>query len=147
MRDDLWIAERERPAAGEIDVPEDAHVLIRRHGTPIHPGPTKIIGQSWEYLDCQAVEFAHAGSVADVQLMHAKRTRYLIRASNLFSVEPDVGAKIDAIEMQPSVPIAIAGRQPKFSSIPPGSAERAVFRHRPQREVCAYWIAATRHQS
>ena len=60
MRDDLWITERERPAAGEIDVPEDAHVLSGRHGTPIHPGPTKISGQSREYLDCQAVEFAHA---------------------------------------------------------------------------------------
>src|SRR5207302_10595439 len=72
---------------------------------------------------------------------------YLIRSSNLFTIEPDVGAKIDAIEMQPNVLIAIVGRQLKFSPVPPGNAEGAIFRHRPQREVCADWITATRHQS
>src|SRR5260370_22641300 len=147
VRDGLWITECERHAAGEIDLTEDAHVLIRRHWIPINPGPTKIIGQSWEYLDCQGIDFAHARCIADVQLMPAERTGDLIRSGNLFSVEPDVGAKIDAIEMQPDVPSAITGRHLKFSSIPPGNAEGTVFRHRPQREVCSDWIAATRHHS
>src|SRR2546425_13321113 len=79
--------------------------------------------------------------------MQAKCAGYLIRGSNLLAVEPDVGAKVDAIQMQPNVSITIAGRQLKFSSVPPGNAEGAVFRHRPQGEVCADWITATRHQS
>src|SRR5258708_16952604 len=140
MRDDLRITERDLPAAGEVNITEDSHVFIRRHRVPIDPGPAKIIGQSWEYLDCQRIEFARPSGVADVQLMHAKRSGDLIRGGNLFAVEPNVGAKIDAIEMQPNILAAVTCRQTKFSSIPPGNAERAVFGHRTQREVCADWI-------
>src|SRR6266436_3352867 len=147
MRDDLRITEGDLPAAGKVNITEDAHVFIRRHRVPIDPGPTKIIGQSWEYLDCQRIEFARPSGVTDIQLMHPERPGDLIRGGNLFAVEPDVGAKIDAIEMQPNVATAIVSRQTKFSSIPPGNAERTVFRHRPQREVCADWIVATRHHS
>src|SRR5258706_1005370 len=99
VRDGLWVTEGERPAAGKIGVTEAAHVLIRRHGTPVYPGPTKVIGQSREYLDCQSIEFAYPGRLADVQFMHAEGTGNLIRVGNLFSVEPDIGAKINAIEM------------------------------------------------
>src|SRR5260370_34130246 len=95
VRDGLWITECERPAAGEIDLTEDAHVLIRRHWIPINPGPTKIIGQSWEYLDCQCIHFAHARCIADVMLMTAERTGDLSLLANLVSTYPTVSTNID----------------------------------------------------
>ena len=146
MRDGLRITERYRPAAGEINFTEDAHVLIRRHGAPIDPGPAEIIGLLREDFNGQSIQSC-ARRVADVQLMQAKCAGYLIGSGNLLTIEPDVRPKVDAIQMQPNVSITIAGRQAKFSSIPPGNAEGTVFRHRPQREVCADWITATRHQS
>src|SRR6266571_4397822 len=109
MRDHLWITERYRPAAGEIDVTEDAHVFIGRHGAPIDPGPTEIIGLLREDLNGQSIQSC-ARHVADVQLMQAKCAGYLIRRGNLFTIEPDVRPKVDAIQMQPNVSIAIAGR-------------------------------------
>ena len=60
----------------------------------------------------------------DFQFMDAKGPGYLIRCGNLFAVEPDVGAEVDALELQPDVLAAITCGNPKLSSIPPGNAER-----------------------
>src|SRR5437870_3990527 len=101
MRDYLRIAQGEWAAGRDVNITEDAHVLIRRHRVPVDPRPAQIIGLLWKNLDGQGIELASAGCIADVQLMHAERAGDLIRGGNLLAVEPDVGAKIHAIEVQP----------------------------------------------
>src|SRR5258708_2642281 len=79
--------------------------------------------------------------------MEAERSGYLIRGGNLTSVEPDICAEIDAIEMQPDILTGITCREMKVSSIPPGRAKGTVFGHREIRKVCANGIGAARDVS
>ena len=68
--------------------------------------------------------------VADVQLMNAKCARYFIRPGNPLTVQPDIRAKIYALELKPYLMSAINWRKTKLSSIPPGVAKRTILRHR-----------------
>ena len=48
---------------------------------------------------------------------------------DLLAVDPDIGPVVDAIQMQPRILAGEICRQRKLGAIPPGAAERAVFRH------------------
>src|SRR6266496_68089 len=99
MSDYLRISQRDWPTAGQIDVAKDSHVFIRRHGIPIHPGPTQIVRLLWKDFDCQRIQTAGAHHILDVQFMNAECPSYLGRVGNLLTIKPDVRPEVNAIEM------------------------------------------------
>src|SRR5713226_8681481 len=74
--------------------------------------------------------------------MEAERPCYLVRGGNLTTVEPDVCAEVDAIEMQPDILTCVTCRKMKVGSIPPRRAKGTVFGHREIRKVCTNGISA-----
>src|SRR6185437_996749 len=76
-------------------------------------------------LDGQGVA-AGVGDAGDVKLELAEGAAHLIFTGDLFAVEPDTGAIVDAAEVEPQSLAGEGGRQGKFGAIPPGDGVGAV---------------------
>src|SRR5438552_13550157 len=130
MSNDLWVSKRDRSASCDVNIAKDSHILIGRRRVPVHPRPCQIVCLSRKDLYGYCIYSAQPGYVADVQLMNAKCARYFIRPGNPLTVQPDIRAKIYALELKPYLMSAINWRKTKLSSIPPGVAKRTILRHR-----------------
>src|SRR5258708_393923 len=119
MTNNLWMSQPDWSTTGQINITKDSHVLIRRHWIPIYPGPRQIIWLRRENLNGQCIQASDMRSALDVQFMNAERAGYLIRGCNLLAVHPDVCTKVNAVEMQPDIPILITGRNAKLRPVPP----------------------------
>ena len=73
----------------------------------------------------------------DIVFVGAIGAGYIFGVGDFVAVEPDIGAVIDAAEMQPHMAACEIFRQLEFGAIPPGAAERAVLRHGQQRKILA----------
>src|SRR6266567_2094662 len=130
MCDHLWISQGNWSTTCQVNVAKDPHVLVGRHGIPIYEGPGEIVGLLRKYFDGQCIQAAGARHTLDIQFMEAERPCYLVRGGNLKTVEPDICAEVDAVEMQPDILTGITSREMKVSSVPPRRAKRTVFGHR-----------------
>src|SRR6185437_13271644 len=94
------VAHRHRAGGTEKDFAPDAHVLVGRHGVPVHKSDGEVLNAGSVDLDGQGVA-AGVGDAGDVKLELAEGAAHLIFTGDLFAVEPDTGAIVDAAEVEP----------------------------------------------
>ena len=124
------ITQGNRPAGGDIHVAKHAHVLVRGRGVPVHEGDGQIGVGGGEDLHGENVRFSQDSVSGDVELVGSPGSGYVFRLGERLAVQPDVGAVVDAAEIQPDGFALEARRQDKFLAIPPGNDEGAVRLHR-----------------
>ena len=131
------IAEGDRAAGGEVDFAPQAHVFVGRRGIPVDEGDGEILlggGEDLYRENIFAVGFQNAG---DAQFVGAPGSGDVVGVGDLFSVEPNVGAVVDAFEIQPDGFAGIGSGRGKLIAIPPGDRVGAVGLHRSVRKICA----------
>src|SRR5262249_37585008 len=133
VRDDARISDRGRAGSSDPNVAPDAHELIGRQRVPIDEGDAQVAGRGREDLDGERVVAGLDGG-GDVEREQTPRARDLLRIGDLLTVEPDIGAEVDAVEAEPD-DLAVVIRQREGGAEPPGLAERAVLRHGDVGEV------------
>src|SRR5689334_8522410 len=83
----------------------------------------------------------------DVDFIGSECACYFFGSCNLFSIKPDVRAKVDAVEMEPNIFVTVTRGQMKLGSIPPRRPKRAIVRHWEVRKVRPDWITASGYLS
>jgi len=116
-------------AGGEKNFAPDAGVFVGRSGIPVDPGEAEIIFFGREDFDGEGILAGFVQKFADTEFIGAIGAGDFAAVGKLLAVEPDVGAVIDAEEMEPDGSVGISGGCGKFSAEPVGAAERTVGRH------------------
>ena len=131
------MAHRDWTAGCEIHLAPQPHVFVRRRRIPVHKCNRQIGIARRIHLDREHVRCAQFHSFRDVELVGAPGSCHLLRVGNLLPVKPDVGAVINASEIQPNRFAPVAHRQNKFFAIPPRNGERTVRLHGQIRKIGA----------
>ena len=129
VRQRLRMAHRHRAGHEHVHIAHQSHVFIRRHGVPVHEGEGEIVLGGREDFDGQGIDAAGRGEFGDIEFEHAVHARGLVRGSDLVAVEPDVGAVIDGIEIQPEGLAFGGGGQAERGAVPPRFGEGAIVGH------------------
>ena len=137
MSDDLRVANGDGAAVLQVHFTPQAHFLIRRGGIPIDPVDAEILIGLRDRFYRQSVLLAANHVGRDVVFVSLVGSGNILGIGDRMAVHPDVRAIVDAAEIKPGVAAVEIGREPEFGAIPPGAKERAVFRHRKQREILA----------
>ena len=130
FRDDGWIAQRYRPAGGEVHLLPQSHVFVRWGGIPIHESDGEIVFGRGKDLHRKDVLRAGLGVVCDVELVGAPGARHVVGICNLFTVKKNIRPIIDSVKFQPHGLAFVGSRYRKRLPIPPGDRVRTVGRHR-----------------
>ena len=136
LRHHLHVAHGHRAAGQDVHIAHQPHVLVGRQRVPIHVCDGEVVFRGREHFDRQGIG-ARYGDARNVKLEHAVHTAHLVRAGNLPAVEPDVGAAVDGIEVQPQPFAPQNAREMKLGPIPPRNRKRAVRRHGEVGEIVA----------
>src|SRR5579859_7095112 len=88
-------------ARREDDFLPEAHVLVGRRGIPIDPRDAEFVGMGSRDFDGNYVPGAGFHVLRDIERVAAKSANDFIRAGDFLSVDPDVGAVIDASKLEP----------------------------------------------
>ena len=104
------VPQRERPAVGEVHRAPQAHVLVRRHGVPVHPVEGQVGRLRGEDLDRERVARAGLRGLGHVQLVAAEGAHHVLGRGQLLAVQPDVGAVVHAVEVEPQAASGQRGR-------------------------------------
>src|SRR5215472_7643940 len=96
---DKWMTYRYRAAGCEIDFAPQSHVLVRRHGIPIHEGYAEV-GFRWsKYFDSHGI--VPTQRTRDVQFVRSPCPGDLLGVGNQRPVQPDVRAVVDSLKVEP----------------------------------------------
>ena len=143
---DRGMPQRDGTAVRDVHRAPEAHVLVGRHGVPVDPGEGEVGRLRGEDLDRERVARARLRPAGQVQLVSAEGPRHLLRVRQALAVEPDVGAIVDAVEVE-GQGSAGPGRQIELRAVPPGVREGALGRHREMREVPRHGISHARQRA
>src|SRR5689334_7515960 len=120
MRAHHGITDGNRPTQGEIHRTPKPHGLVSRRWIPVDEIDSQIGLGLGEDLDGDGIGAGMSG-LAHVELVAAVGSGNLRTVRDLLSVYPEIGAVVDAIEVQPDVIARKLLRQMEFSPIPPGA--------------------------
>src|SRR5277367_2104860 len=73
----------------------------------------------------------------DFVFVGAIGARYVFGVGDFFAVEPDIGAVVDAAEVQPDFAAGEIFGEFEIGAIPPGAAEGTVLRHGQEGKILA----------
>src|SRR5258708_32012672 len=88
-------------AGGEKDFAPHASVFVGRGGIPVDPGKAEIIFFGGEDFNGESVFAEIVEELVDPEFVGAVGAGDFFAVGKLLAIEPDVGAVIDAKEMQP----------------------------------------------
>ena len=142
-RHDEWIADRHWPTLREVHPAPEAHVLVWRRRIPVHPHDGEIVRLGGDNFHRKSVWTGPAYLLRDIDLVSSEDANDVFGGCELFAVQPDIRAVVDAIEMQRHVTTG-TGAHRELRAIPPRVFERAVGRHRQQCESLADRIRRSR---
>ena len=112
---------------------------------------TKVMARSWSVgektLHGENVFRARPGGVGDVEFVGAPGAGHVVGLGDLLSVEPDVGAVVDAVEIQPDRLALVSRGQGELLAIPPGNGEGTVGRHGDVGKIARRWDSSCRRNS
>ena len=135
------MANGDRAGPADPDGAPQAHVLVRRHGIPVHKGDGQVARARRENLQGQSIWLSRMRRGGDVQFVRAVGAGDFVRGGNALAVQPHVGAVIHPVQVEPGAVVGSAPRQRELHAIPPRHAKRAVLRHLAVRKVGADGIA------
>ena len=79
--------------------------------------------------------------LSDFEFVAAERAGYILGFSDLLAIHPNIRAVIDTQKIEPHTSSYPRRRHAEFRAVPPGNAERTVFRHVLIREIFADFVA------
>ena len=129
LRKHSRMPQRDRPAVRQIHLAPQAHVLVGRGGIPVHERDRQAVLGWRPDLHCERIRSGLNGG-SNVELVGPPCSSDIVRVSDLLSIEEDVGAVVDAAEVQPHGFPGVRGGQRKFLAVPPRNRVGAVGRHR-----------------
>lgn len=145
FRFDCSVAHRNRAARGKHDFLPETHVLIWRRRIPIHPGDSQLVGVWRGDFHGHHIFCACFDKRRHIKFIAAKRANDLVRARDLFAVDPYVRAVIDSTKGEPDgFSIKLRGDFELFA-IPPRDSVRTVFQHFQIGELAANRIRHARN--
>ena len=147
MRGHQRRADFNRAALAEPDAAPEAHVLVGRRGIPIDPVDAQVFLGLRDGFNGQHVRPVAHQQRRDVEFVGAIRAGNFARVCDALAVEPDVGAIVDAIEIQPHALAIRTIRRAEFGAVPPRAAERAVLRHGQHGKHFADGIRSSRNRT
>jgi hypothetical protein len=100
IRDHVGMAQADRSRGGNINLAPQPHVPVGRGRVPVHPGDGQVAVAGREDLDGEGVNFARLCQRAYIELEDGVGPGSLLRVGDHFSVKPDVGSEVDAVEME-----------------------------------------------
>ena len=103
----------------EGDFAPESHVLVGRRGIPINPIDAQVFLGLRDGFDGEHVRPVAHQQRTDVELVRAISARDVMFSRDSLAVEPDIGAVVDAGEIQPHALAFESIRRAKFGAIPP----------------------------
>src|SRR5580692_10815762 len=122
MRDHLRVADGDWAAGFEIDRAPEAHVFIGWRGIPVNPVYAEIFVGLREGFHGQGIWLAWRELRGDFVFVGAIGAGYVFGVGDFAAVEPDVGAVIDAAEVEPHFAASEIFGELEVGAIPPGAA-------------------------
>ena len=92
--------QRDRSAGRQIHLAPQPHVLVGRRGIPVHESDRQAVLGRRPNLHREHIRSGLDGG-SNVELVSPPRAGDFVRVGDLFSVEKNVGAVVDAAEVQP----------------------------------------------
>ena len=103
---DLRVTDRHGSARLQIDAAPQAHVFIGRRRIPVHPVDAEVFFRLRDGFDGQQIRPGRARAERrDFVFVGAIGAGYVFGVGDFVAVEPDVGAIVDAAEVQPHLTI------------------------------------------
>src|SRR6266481_5941396 len=100
MRDHFWMANSDGATRLEEHVAIEAHILIGRSWIPILPVDTEIGFSLGKRFDSEYIWMARNEQRGNLKLIGSECSRDILCAGELAAIDPDIGAVVDAAEIQ-----------------------------------------------
>ena len=101
LEDDEGIADGDVGGLGKKNFFPDAHVFVGRRGIPVNPGDAEIVFSRSGNFDGEGVGGAGFQIFGDIEFEGAVGAGDVFGVGDFLAVEPDVGAVVDSVEMEP----------------------------------------------
>ena len=119
----MRITQRRRPTGAQFHFLPQPHVLIGRFRRPIDERDRQIVFVRRQHFDIQQIAARFSQRAGDVEFEIAVGAHHTIGGGNFFAVEPNVGAVVDALEIQPRLRGIARGGGIELFLIPPRNGE------------------------
>ena len=134
--DHLRIAHGYGTGGEQVRALHNTHVAIGRHGVPVREIERKIVGARRDHFHREGVHPGHH-AIRDIELEAAVHAGHLRGIGQEPAVQPDVGAVIDGIEIQPQALAAEVAAQHHLRAVPPGNDIRVIGWRRIDQKIVA----------
>src|SRR5713101_9069731 len=125
----------------------EAHILIGRRRIPILPVDTEIRFGLRKCFHSENIRMTCSQQRGNLELIGSEHPRDILCASELAAIYPDIGAVVDAAEIQRHMPAQIIFREEEIRAVPPGAAEGTIAWHGQLGKILPYWICCARNRT
>ena len=123
LGDDERILDGDSAGGPDADLPEEAHVVVRRRRIPVDEADRRLALLRRDDLDGQDVLLRRLDVRGDVDREAPEGAVGRRRVGHFFPVEPDIGPVVDAVELEPRLDETGSQRHSELLAVPPGDGE------------------------